>query len=85
MDVKYGDMKIFYLRYLKYILKLKTSTPSCMLYGKLGVHNIDITVKCRMISFWLKLATDDNENKFAVKMFDYFKSLHDECIVYFKW
>ena len=37
-----------------------------MLYGKLGVHNIDITVKCRMISFWLKLATDDNENKFAV-------------------
>ena len=59
----------FYLRYLKYILKLKKSTPNCMLYGELGVYKIDITVKCRMISFWLKLATDDNENKFAVKMF----------------
>ena len=38
-----------------------------------------------MISFWLKLATDDNENKFAVKMFYHLKSLHDEGIVYFKW
>ena len=34
-----------------------------------------------MISFWLKLATDDNENKLAVKMFCYLKSLHDEGIV----
>ena len=38
-----------------------------------------------MISFWSKLATDDNENKFAVKMFYYLKSLHDEGIVHFKW
>ena len=38
-----------------------------------------------MISFWLKLATDDNENKLAVKMFYYLKSLHDEGIVYFQW
>ena len=29
-----------------------------MLYVELGVYKIDITVKCRMISFWLKLATD---------------------------
>ena len=37
-----------------------------------------------MISFWLKLA-DDNEIKFAVKMFYYLKSLHDECFVDFRW
>ena len=42
-----------------------------MLYGEFGVYTIYITVKCRMISFWLKLATDDNENKFAVRMFHY--------------
>ena len=84
----YENIKLFesfYLRYLKYILKLKKSTPNCMLYGELGVYKIDIAVKCRMISFWLKLATDDNENNFAVKMFYYLKSLHDEGIVYFKW
>ena len=84
----YENIKLFesfYLRYLKYILKVKKSTLNCMLYGELGVYKIDITVKCRMISFWLKLATDDNENKFAVKMFYYLKSLHDEGIVYFKW
>ena len=39
-----------------------------MLYGELGVIKIDITVKCRMISFRLKLATDDDENKFSVKI-----------------
>ena len=37
-----------------------------------------------MISFWLKLA-DDNEIKFAVKMFYYLKSLHNECFVDFRW
>ena len=66
-------------------MKGKKSTPNCTLYGELGVYKIDITVKCRMISFWLKLATDDYENKFAVKMFYYLKSLHDQGIVYFKW
>ena len=84
----YENIKLFesfYLRYLKYILKLNKSTSNCMLYGELGVHKIDITVKCRMISFWLKLATDENENKFAIKMFYYLKSLHDEGIVHFKW
>ena len=84
----YENINVFessYLRYLKYTLKLKKSTPNCMLYGERDVDNIDITVKCRIISFWLKLATYDNESKFAVKMFYYLKSLHDEVVVYLKW
>ena len=85
---EYESIKLFesfYLRYLKYILKVKKFTPNCMLYGELGVYKRGITVKCIRISFWLKLATDDNENKFAVKMFYNCKSLHDEGIVNFKW
>ena len=38
----YENIKMFesfYLRYLKYILKVKKSSPNCMLYGELGVYN----------------------------------------------
>ena len=39
------------------LLKLKTSTPSYMIYGELGLFPIEIDVKLRMISYWAKLLT----------------------------
>jgi hypothetical protein len=40
------------LRFCKLLLKLKTSTPSYMIYGELGLFPIEIDVKLRMISLW---------------------------------
>ena len=40
------------LKFLKYILNLKTSTPSFMVYGETGATPLSIDINCRLISFW---------------------------------
>ena len=40
-----------YLKYLKYVLGLKQSTPSCMVYGETGRFPLSVYIKTRMISF----------------------------------
>ena len=43
------------LKILKQILNLKSSTPTCMVYGETGVKPISIDIETRMISFWSKI------------------------------
>ncbi len=57
-----------HLRFCKYILKCKTATPTCFVYGELGRFPIDILCKVRMIGHWAKLITGD-EGKLSVKMY----------------
>ena len=42
------------LKFLNYILKLKKSTPSNMVYGETGVYPLKIDIETRMIQFWSK-------------------------------
>jgi hypothetical protein len=44
-----------HLTFCKLLLHVKTSTPNFMVYGELGRYPIDIDIKVRMISYWLKL------------------------------
>ena len=44
-----------HLKYLKYMLGLKQSTPTCMVLGETGRYPLSISIKCRMISYWSKL------------------------------
>ena len=44
-----------HLKYVKYILGLKQSTPTCMVLGETGRYPLSILIKCRMISYWSKL------------------------------
>ena len=39
-----------HLKYLKYILGLKKSTPTCMVLGETGKNPLSISITCRMIS-----------------------------------
>ena len=48
-----------HLKYLKYILYVKQSTPSCMVLGETGRLPLSIVIKTRMIYFWCKLITSD--------------------------
>ena len=44
-----------HLKYLKYILGLKQSTPTCMVLGETGRNPLSMSITCRMISYWSKL------------------------------
>ena len=50
------------LKYLKYILNLKKSTPSCMVYGETGTYPIELEIKERIVSFRTKLLRGNQEN-----------------------
>ena len=54
-----------FLKFCKYLLGLKSSTPNCMVYGELGSYPVSLTIKIRLISFWLKLIStpDDRISK----------------------
>ena len=55
------------LKFYKYIFNLKTSTPSAMIYGELGILPLRIDIQCRMISFWARINehVEENERKLS--------------------
>ena len=44
------------LRFLKLILGVKITTPTCMVPGEVGKYPIKIEAKCRMLGFWMVCA-----------------------------
>ena len=62
MGRKFGDLvnnidclEKIQLRFCKLLLKLKSSTPNYMIYVELGRFPIEIDIKIRMVSFWVRL------------------------------
>ena len=53
------------LKFLKIIFRLRRSTPSYMVYGETGVYPIDVTIKNRIINFWMKLVSNENGSKLS--------------------
>lgn len=45
----------FQLRFLKMILGVKKSTPSCMIFGETGCYPLDLDIKVRILTFWYNL------------------------------
>ena len=43
------------LKFMKYILKLKNSTPNYIVYSKLGMMPLKIDFYVRMVSYWGKI------------------------------
>lgn len=47
-------------QFLTYITKLRKSTPIYMLCGELGRYTVEITIKTKMIGFWISIVTSSN-------------------------
>ena len=57
-------LEVFYRNFLKKILKLRPSTPNCMVYGEVGVLPLQVSVEKRVINYWLRLV-NKNESTFT--------------------
>jgi hypothetical protein len=65
-----------HLKFLKYILCMKSSTPSYMVYGESGRFPLSITIHSRMVSYWAKIL-QGQENKIVSTVYRYLFSRHD--------
>ena len=72
------------LKFIKYLLKLKRSTPTKMIYGETGVLPVKFHVNIRMISFWVKLITG-KQNKISYKIYQLSLSLYRGLRLNCKW
>lgn len=99
----YGCNKILekvQLKFLKYILCVKTSTPNCMIYGETGCYPIDLHIKTRIVNFWLNIVNGDSSKLcyklysalyshynigFKSKWLNYVKSILDNSGMSFVW
>jgi len=75
------------LKIFKYVLNLKMSTPSYMIYGELGIFPIVLDMKYRTISYWIKLienASSDNV-KLSTKTYLMLYNLFNVNFVKSKW
>ena len=52
-------LEAFYRKFIKIILKLSNSTPTCMVYGESGQPCITRLINSRLVNFWAKLKFDD--------------------------
>ena len=66
-----------HLKFLKFILNLKSSTPNCMVYGETGRYPLLITVKTRMIMYWAKILMG-NDNKLTSVFYRFFYKCYSE-------
>ena len=53
-------LETFYRKFLKKILHLRPSTPSCMVYGEVGKLPLQVTVDKHMINYWIRLLNKDS-------------------------
>ena len=77
-------IEVFYRKFLKIILKLGFSTPSCQVYGEVGKLPLLNTINKRIISFWLKIS-EDKPRKYSTIMYNLMFKLHTSRQFYFSW
>ena len=52
-------LEVFFKKFIKKILKLRPSTPNCMVYGEVGRLPLQVTVDKYMVNYWLRLLNKD--------------------------
>jgi hypothetical protein len=73
-----------HLKFLKIILSLNKSTTTSMVYGELGRYPLSTCVNVRIIGFWGRLLTG-NENKLSLMLYKTMLKLSINKNVHFQW
>jgi hypothetical protein len=60
----------FHMQFCRTILKVKKSTPHCVIYGELGRIPLNILIKARRVGFWQRIMCGKREK------------IHILCILY---
>ena len=67
------------LKFCKYILNVKTSTPTNMVMGELGIFPLETMIRVRMVKFWCNLL-NDVQNKYSSLMYKILYNLHSSIV-----
>ena len=59
-----------HMKYLKYSLSLKMSTPTCMALGETERFPVSIHIITRVVSFWSRIIRTSNKNKLSSIMYN---------------
>ena len=67
------------LKFCKYILNVKTSTPTNMVMGELGIFPQETMICVRIVKFWCNLL-NDVKNKYSSLMYKILFNLHSSIV-----
>ena len=74
----------FQLKFYKYMLKLKMSTPTIMVMGELGACPIENKIYSNMLNFWGRLISG-KQDKISSILYRTMYNLHEKGIVHCEW
>ena len=73
------------LKYIKYIFKLKKSTPSQMIYGELGIMPIITEIQTCVVSFWSKLIDNQGNLELSADVNSVIHAMYENNHLKSKW
>ena len=79
-----ADIETFYLRFCKQVLRLKTNTATCMVYGEIGRSGISTVIDKRLVLYWYTLARSKN-SKLSNVVYRLMHSLYEKGLYQSPW
>ena len=81
---KSDSLQIMLNHTMRRFLRLHKRTSTCMLTGELGLKEVNEYIENRMLNFWYKIATGD-ENKISTILYKWIVALYKENIYKSPW
>ena len=77
-------LEIIQRKFLKYSLKIKSSTPTAMIYCETGYLSLETELKIKIITYWVNLITG-RKDKISYKIYLICLSLYKRGLLLFPW
>ena len=77
-------IEIFFRKFFKKLLRLRSSTPNCMTYGEVGKFPLRVTVDKYIISYWLRIL-NKKQSTLTFIVYQIMLNLHINNVYKAKW